>query len=167
MHSQLSLLHCQLHVPWGQMVHYTIHITFSVPHVTEVGNDGQIYSSLMPLEVNSISLATGYGTGDWMRISLSILVKICVSSLPEGNGLTSLCLFLHLYLLSQLLWVQTHSSSGPCKQPTIWLQTSYGHKAQTLVLSTGRSRWSTSLTMWKVAIKSARYAIRSCLLLRS
>ena len=60
MHSQLSLLCCQLHVLWGQMVHYTIHITFSVPCVTDASNDGQIYSSLMPLEVNSISLATGY-----------------------------------------------------------------------------------------------------------
>ena len=42
------------------MFHYTIHIIFSVPHVTEVSSDGKIYSSLMPLEVNSISLATGY-----------------------------------------------------------------------------------------------------------
>ena len=58
-----------------------------------------------------------------MRTSPSILVKICVSSLPEDNGLTSLCLFLLLYLLNQLLWVQTHSSSVPCKQPTIQLQT--------------------------------------------
>ena len=33
---------------------------FLVPCVTEAGSDGQIYSSLMPLEVNSISLATGY-----------------------------------------------------------------------------------------------------------
>ena len=86
-----------------------------------------------------------------------------MSSPPEGNGLTSLCLFLLPHLLSQLLWVQTHSSSGPCKQPMIWLQTSYGHKAQTLVLSTGRSRWSISLIMWKVAIKSARCVTRSCL----
>ena len=31
-----------------------------VPRVTEASSDGQIYSSLMPLEVNSISLATGY-----------------------------------------------------------------------------------------------------------
>ena len=36
-------------------------ILFSaVPRVTEAGSDGQIYSSLMPLEVNSIPLATGY-----------------------------------------------------------------------------------------------------------
>ena len=31
-----------------------------MPCITEAGNDGQVYSSLMPLEVNSISLATGY-----------------------------------------------------------------------------------------------------------
>ena len=31
-----------------------------MPCVTETGSDGQIYSSLMPLEVNPISLATGY-----------------------------------------------------------------------------------------------------------
>ena len=42
------------------MFHYAIHIIFSVPHVTEASSDGQIYLSLMPLEVNSISLATGY-----------------------------------------------------------------------------------------------------------
>ena len=35
-------------------------LLFLVLHVTEAGSDGQIYSSLMPLEVNSISLATGY-----------------------------------------------------------------------------------------------------------
>ena len=33
---------------------------FSVPRVTEACSYGQIYSSVMPLEVNSISLATGY-----------------------------------------------------------------------------------------------------------
>ena len=33
---------------------------FLVPRVTEAGSDGQVYSSLMPLEVNSISLATRY-----------------------------------------------------------------------------------------------------------
>ena len=31
-----------------------------MPHVTEANSDGQVYSSLMPLEVNSISLVTGY-----------------------------------------------------------------------------------------------------------
>ena len=35
-------------------------LLFLVPHVTEANSDGQVYSSLMPLEVNSISLATGY-----------------------------------------------------------------------------------------------------------
>ena len=39
---------------------YTIHIIVSVPPVTEASSYGQIYSSLMPLEVNSISLSTGY-----------------------------------------------------------------------------------------------------------
>ena len=38
----------------------SILLFFLVPCVTEAGSDGQIYSSLMPLEVNSISLATGY-----------------------------------------------------------------------------------------------------------
>ena len=33
---------------------------FLMPHVTEAGSDGQIYLSVMLLEVNSISLATGY-----------------------------------------------------------------------------------------------------------
>ena len=42
------------------MFHYAIHIIFLVRHVTEAGSDGQIYSSLMHLEVNSISLATEY-----------------------------------------------------------------------------------------------------------
>ena len=35
-------------------------LLFLVPRVTEAGSDGQIYSSLMLLEVNSISLATRY-----------------------------------------------------------------------------------------------------------
>ena len=122
MHSQLILSRGQLQVLWGQIVHYTILITFSVPGITEAGNDHQICSSLMPLEVNSISLY----------------------------------MFLCLYLLRQLLWVQTHSSSGPCKQLTIQLQTSFIHKAQTLVLSTGRSRWSTSSNMWRVVIKKCK-----------
>ena len=39
---------------------YSPYYYFLVPHVTEASSDGQIYSSLMPLEVNSISLATGY-----------------------------------------------------------------------------------------------------------
>ena len=34
-------------------------LLFLVPRVTEAGSDGQIYSSLMPLEVNFILLATG------------------------------------------------------------------------------------------------------------
>ena len=42
------------------MFHYAIHIIFPVPCVTEAGSDGRIFSSLMPLEVNSISLTTGY-----------------------------------------------------------------------------------------------------------
>ena len=158
-------MHCQLHAQWGHIVHYTIHITFSVPCINEAGNDGQIYSSLMPLEVNSISLATGY---EFKHENQSIyLSKDLCEFTPKRQWPNISYLFLHQYLLSQLLWVQTHSSSGPCKQLMIRLQTSYGHKAQTLVLSTGRSRWSTSLTMWKVAIKSVRCAIRSCLLLRS
>ena len=133
--------------------------------ITEASNDSQIYSSLMPLKVNSISLATGY---EFKHENQSIyLSKDLCKFTPEGNGLTSLCLFLHLYLLSQLLWVQTHSSSGPCKQLMIRLLTSYVLKAQTLVLSAGRSRWSTSSTMWRVVIKSVRCAIGSCLLLRS
>ena len=35
-------------------------LLFLVPHVTEASSDGQIYSSLMPLEVNCISFTTGY-----------------------------------------------------------------------------------------------------------
>ena len=58
--SQLISSRWWLQTLWGQIVHYTVLITFSVPHITEAGNDGQVYSSLMPLEVNSISLATGY-----------------------------------------------------------------------------------------------------------
>ena len=59
------LSHRWLQVLWGQIAHYTILITFSVPRITEAGNDGQVYgsqvySSLMQLAVNSISLATGY-----------------------------------------------------------------------------------------------------------
>ena len=60
MHYRLILSCRWLHVLWGQTFHYTIHYYFPVSHVTEAGSDGQVYSSLMPLEVNSISLATGY-----------------------------------------------------------------------------------------------------------
>ena len=135
-------------------------LLFLVPHVTEAGSDGQVYSSLMPLEVNSISLATGY---KFKHESPFILARIYVSTSPGGNGLILLCLFLLLHLPSQLLWVQIHSSSGPCKQPMIWLQISCSHKAQILVLFTGRSRWNISLIMWKVAIKNARCVTKSCL----
>ena len=127
---------------------------FLVPCVTETGSDGQIYLSLMPLKVNSISLATGYEF-KYENQPIYLSRDLCEFT-PEGNGLTSLCVFLLPDLLSQLQWVQTHSSSGPYKQPMIWLQTSCGHKAQILVLSTGRSRWNMPLIMWKVAIKSAR-----------
>ena len=59
-----------------------------------------------------------------MRTNQSTLVKIYASLFLEGNGLTLFYQFLHLYLLSQLLWVQIHSLSEPCKQPTIQQQTS-------------------------------------------
>ena len=39
---------------------YNPYYYFLVPCVTEADSDGQVYSSLMPLEVNSISLAIGY-----------------------------------------------------------------------------------------------------------
>ena len=58
--SQLILPHRWLQASRGQVVHHTVFISFSVPHITEASNDGQVYSSLMPLKVNSISLATRY-----------------------------------------------------------------------------------------------------------
>ena len=58
--SQLISPHWQLQALRGQIVYFTVLISFSVPRITEASNDGQVYSSLMPLKVNSISLATGY-----------------------------------------------------------------------------------------------------------
>ena len=134
---------------------------FPVARVTEAGSDGQIYSSLIPLEVNSISLATGY---EFKHENQSIyLSKDMCEFTPRRQWPNITLPVLASAPPSQLLWVQTHSSSGPCKQPMIRLRTSCGHKAQTPVLSTRRSRWSISLIMWKVATKSARCVTRSCL----
>ena len=159
--SQLILSRRWLHVPQGQMFHYIIHIIFSVPRITEAGNDGKIYSSLMPLEVNSISLATGY---EFKHENQSIYLSKDLCEFTPRRQWPNITLPVPMSVPPQPAPV------GPNTQlirAMIWLQTSCGHKAQTLVLSTGRSRWSTSLTMWKVAIKSARCVTRSCLLLRS
>ena len=135
------------------MFQYAIHIIFSVPRMTEAGSDGQIYSSLMPLEVNPISLATGY---EFKHENQSIYLSKDLCEFTPRRQWPNITLPVPASAPPQpALVVQTHSSSGPCKQPMIWLQTSFSHQAQTLVLSTGRSRWSISLIMWKVAIKSA------------
>ena len=89
-----------------------------------------------------------------MKTNPSTLVRIYVSLFLEGNGLTLFYQFQCLHLLSQLLLVQIHSLSEPCKQPTIQQQTSCILRVQILVLYTGRSRWNTFSIMWRVVIKN-------------
>ena len=93
-----------------------------------------------------------------MKTNPSTLVRIYVSLFLEGNGLTLFYQFQRLHPPSQLLLVQLHSLSEPCKQPMIQQQTSYALRVQILVLYIGRSRWNTFSIMWRVVIKHVKYA---------
>ena len=133
------------------MFHYAIHIIiFLVPHVTEASSDGQIYSSLMPLEVNSISLATGFEfkhenqsiylskdlcefipRRQWPKITLPVPASAPPQPAPVGPN-------------TQLIRAMqaTHDMAADILQ-------SQGTDPCTV----GRSKWNISLIMWKVAIK--------------
>ena len=162
--SQLSLLLSQLHVLQGQMVHYTIHITFSVPHITEASNDGQIYSSLMPLEVNSISLATGY---KFKHENQSIYLSKDLCEFTPRRQWPNITLPIPASIPHQPAPVGPNTQLIRAMQATHDMAADILQSQGTDPCAVYREKWSTSLTMWKVAIKSVRCAIRSCLLPRS
>ena len=102
-----------------------------------------------------------------MKTNPSTLVRIYVSLFLEGNGLTLFYKFQHPCLHRQLLLVQIHNLSEPCKQPMIQQQTSYILRVQILVLYIERSRWNTFSIMWRVVVQNVKYATGSCPLIRN
>ena len=129
---------------------------------TEAGSDGQIYSSLIPLEVNSISLATGY---EFKHENQSIyLSKDLCEYIPRRQ-------WPNITLPVPASVPPQPASVGPNTQLIRAMQATHDTAADILwsqgtdpcAVSTGRSRWNISLIMWKVAIKNARCVTKSCL----
>ena len=135
---------------------------FLVPHVTEARSDGQIYSSLMPLEVNSISFATRYKfkhenqsiylskdlcefipRRQWPNITLPVPASAPPQPAPVGPN-------------TQLIRAMqaTHDTAADILQSQGTDPCAVYREKQVEYIS---------LIMWKVAIRNARCVTRSCL----
>ena len=96
-----------------------------------------------------------------MRSSLSTLVRTCVSSFLEGNGLILSCPYPLKNLLNRFLQVLILHSYVPCRMPMIMLPLSRNLKELIHVLCIKKSKLNTSLTMWKAVTSCVKSVTKS------
>ena len=133
------------------MFHYAIHIIiFLVSCVTEASSDGQIYSSLMPLEVNSISLATGY---EFKHENQSIYLSKDLHEFIPRRQWPNLTLPVPASAPPQPAPVGPNTQLIRAMQATHDMAADILRSQGTDPCAVGRSKWNISLIMWKVAIK--------------